>query len=265
MNLEYPLDPRYDLETVLPNMEKMVEEERCSCLSLADQSEPGTEFDVYQADILHLAAMYGHNWLVTRLLNLGCKVNRLTCCFGYTPLHCVALSYFRDVAPEVATTLIQAGAEVDIRDHNKNSPLHLAVECQHPAVVELLLKKHCQLDILNNRGETPLLNAVKMRDTTIVSQLVTAGADPNIRDDRGLTALAVAIRQQNVEFIQMLLNSGKCDVNLMGRGVHGQELMHPLYYAAYQGTTCISVHDNLHGNSFSEFFCTQYTSVHVVD
>ena len=62
------------------------------------------------------------------------------------------------------------------------------------------------LDARNNRGETPLVLAVQQRHGAIVRQLVDAGANPAIADSViGLNALDYAVRDgRSADIVEIL-------------------------------------------------------------
>lgn len=51
--------------------------------------------------------------------------------------------------------LIDAHADLNIKNDVGDSPLHIAILCRNIDVVHLLLKHHADLDIKNSKGETP--------------------------------------------------------------------------------------------------------------
>jgi len=60
----------------------------------------------------------------------------------------------------IATALLDAGADCTLTDVKQRTPLHLAVDAQHPELVELLLthkaSSHKQLSMVDSNGHTPL-------------------------------------------------------------------------------------------------------------
>jgi len=95
--------------------------------------------------------------------------------------------------------LMDKGADVNVRNKEGNTPLHLAVRANNRQVVELLLSKSVALDLPNHRGDTALLLAVKLGHHEIVSLLIAAGADVNVQDQLGFSALHYAVEQGSEE------------------------------------------------------------------
>lgn len=161
---------------------------------------------------------------------------------GETPL--MAVTYLNQV--QMASLLIDAGANVNAQDNMQNSPflyagaagqleilkhclksgadykvfnryngtaLIPACEKGHVAVVEELLKdKSYPIDHINRLGWTALLEAVILSDggpkhVKIVQLLVDAGAKLSIKDKDGVTALEHARKRNFKEIINVLENA----------------------------------------------------------
>lgn len=97
---------------------------------------------------------------------------------GETALHIVAR---RGDIP-YANTLLQKGADPNLKDFKGNTPMMLAVEAGQTSMVNLLSLGRANPNIGNTSGETPLIRAVQRRDAEMVRELLKAGADPDQRD-----------------------------------------------------------------------------------
>lgn len=92
-------------------------------------------------------------------------------------------------------TLLQKGADVNIRDAKGNTPMMIAVEVGRDDLVQLLVARKGNPNLGNNAGETPLIRAVQRRDQALVRTLLNAKADPDQRDNlAGLSARDYATR-----------------------------------------------------------------------
>lgn len=92
--------------------------------------------------------------------------------------------------PDVARTLIAAGASVDMRESTGINLLHWATITDRPALIPLLVRAGVPLDDVDNFGFTPLMYAatIDFGDTEVVQALRKAGADVKIRNRQGRTA-----------------------------------------------------------------------------
>lgn len=72
---------------------------------------------------------------------------------GFTPIHCIAGHGFYDVAIEMATILLEAGADVNARSSDFGFvPLH---EVRTIEMVDFLIGHGADPTIRNNSGQTP--------------------------------------------------------------------------------------------------------------
>ncbi|KAK0061423.1 E3 ubiquitin-protein ligase MIB2 [Biomphalaria pfeifferi] len=87
---------------------------------------------------------------------------------------------------------------VDIKKDDGFSSLHLAALNGHRDVAQTLLQFNADIEIRNNRQQTPLLLAVSQGHTAIIDLLVTRGANINVSDEDGDTCLHLALMRQTV-------------------------------------------------------------------
>lgn len=87
---------------------------------------------------------------------------------------------------ECVRLLVQAGANVNARDKNGNTPLH---ETFLTDVEEELLKFGADVNARNNDGETPIFTTV---DDDALTLFIEHGADLTIRNNKGKTVMQAA-------------------------------------------------------------------------
>ena len=110
---------------------------------------------------------------------------------------------------EVATILINAGADVEAKDDVRdNVPLYAAAANNHPSIVEILLAHNAAISPLNNNSFTPLAAAAGVGHVAVVEMLLAGGAGPSQRLVGGHNPLATAAISGHVAVVKALLAGG---------------------------------------------------------
>ena len=113
--------------------------------------------------------------------------------------------------------LLDFGANINVRNMQKQTPLHLAAQCRHSgaiAVMQLLVKAGAELDAPDAWGRTPLLYAAaeyKLDDPRYLTPLLeheVGRASVNVPDCRSRTPLGYAAQRGRLKTIQRLLEEG---------------------------------------------------------
>lgn len=157
-----------------------------------------------------MAASYSNRnpEVISTLLNAGADVNAQDMS-GTTPL---MYAVGGNANPDVLTTLLKAGADVNAQEKSGQTPLAQAAEFnQNPEVITVLVKAGADLNALDKHGATPLMSAAaENKNPAVILALIDAGADLNARDPKyGATSLMLAaMRNQNPEVVTTLLKAG---------------------------------------------------------
>jgi hypothetical protein len=130
---------------------------------------------------------------------------------------------------EIVRLLLEAKADVNVRDNDGRTALYIAASNGHEAVVKLLLEAKADANVGDRYGVTPLYIAASNGHEAIVKLLLEAKADANVRDRYGGTALYCAASNGHEEVVKLLLEA-KADVNVRDR--YGKTT---LYCAASNG------------------------------
>uniref|UniRef100_G1QJA3 Uncharacterized protein n=1 Tax=Nomascus leucogenys TaxID=61853 RepID=G1QJA3_NOMLE len=108
--------------------------------------------------------------------------------------------------------------DVNEKDKQKRTALHLASANGNSEVVKLLLDRRCELNVLDNKKRTALTKAVQCQEDECALMLLEHGSDPNIPDEYGNTTLHYAIYNEDKLMAKALLLYG---ADIESRNKHG--------------------------------------------
>ncbi|XP_019638632.1 PREDICTED: B-cell lymphoma 3 protein homolog isoform X1 [Branchiostoma belcheri] len=160
---------------------------------------------------LHIAVVQGNIPLIERLLTLLSLGNKSVDTYNHlrqAPLH---LAVITSQWP-IVRMLVLAGACADLQDRNGQTAVHLACQrasmtCLHTLIT--CTKHQLDLDIRNYEGLTPLHIAVNTGNKDVVAFLVESGADIEATDGKsGRTALFYAVEGNQEDIVEYLLGAG---------------------------------------------------------
>ncbi|KAL1436839.1 hypothetical protein MTO96_049239 [Rhipicephalus appendiculatus] len=110
---------------------------------------------------------------------------------GDTSLHMVAVSPFpkRKQAIEL---LLRKNANINEKNEEYLTPLHIAASKSHLDVVDILIKNGAKVNALDSLGQTALHRCSREGNVQACRLLLSAGADPGIVSGQGYTASQLA-------------------------------------------------------------------------
>ena len=103
--------------------------------------------------------------------------------------------------------LIQAGADVNVRDRSDITPLLVAIGHSHFDCAECLLRAGADVNIQDYGGNSAVLIAVIKGNVEWTEKLIQAGADVNIQDTDRKTALLCAARLGHQKCLDILIQA----------------------------------------------------------
>lgn len=176
---------------------------------------------------LYMAAGADERNVAKTLLDLGADVSLSVGVHGQ-PIHRASeLGH-----TQMIRQLVAAGADVNARGENANTPLMSATD--RPDTVRELLALGADVNAVTHDGVTPLWFACGDLELDSVRLLLAAGADPNLDRRWGESVLYIATafsRDEVVEAVKLLLDAG---AELERRGEDGRT---PLLEAAWWPTS----------------------------
>jgi len=172
---------------------------------------------------------------------------------GQTPLHIASYYGYKDVMQYLLTN----SADVDVKDKDGRTSLHLLVERDNtPDVAEILIEKGANINATDSLGLTPLILAMESYDEILARYLISKGAEVDIhsavflvlvdhlksilKDDPSQinarikggsyfsTPLHVAVSMLNVAMVKLLLEYG-ADINVTDD--EGHTPLHIIYHS----------------------------------
>ncbi len=146
----------------------------------------------YDLTLLHVLAGQGRLAMVELLLQMGADPNAQNHS-GQTPLYWVGNGSPGASGAAVVHVLVRHGAHVNAQEKLKHcTPLHMAARRGNVQVATALLDCGADLEALDKLGETPLHRAVKCGKTEMVAFLLERGANAQAAGKGGLTPWQVA-------------------------------------------------------------------------
>jgi ankyrin repeat protein len=162
-------------------------------------------------------------------------------CVGFDMLRCLCCHLSdEEGSARLVRLLIERGADIEAKDKDGQTVLHVAARGDYP-ITALLLEHGADVNVTDVHGITPLHAASRENsDGNIVKLLVAQGAVVNARDEDGYTPLHVACFGGNSAAIQLLLAHGAI-VN--ARAEDGRTPVHLVIDRAYRdaAATCIQL------------------------
>ena len=138
--------------------------------------------------------------LIKKLITTGTNVKLLEA-LGLPILH-------KSKEKECTDFLISEGADVNFKDRNGCTPLHLVALHGNVDCSLSLISAGADVNKKNKEGETPLMKAAHCDKVQFAELLLENGADINAYDSRGRYAIFNAAWAGSAEILQLLLKAG---------------------------------------------------------
>ncbi|CAH1798952.1 unnamed protein product [Owenia fusiformis] len=162
---------------------------------LTKKSIPLDQIDNFGFSPLDLACLRGHVKVAEHLLTLnrGLDVNSaLMQSAENNHIPCMQL-------------LLDFGADINFRNSNLETPLHVATY-RHAESTEFLIEKNANMDLKDSRDYTPVQNAVIKDRVEVLRILIQHGA--RVTGIEHTSQINIAMKHKNPELIQWLIYGG---------------------------------------------------------
>jgi ankyrin repeat protein len=164
--------------------------------------------DSYNNTALLAAATNGRSDIVKLLLEKGADINKAN--NGGETILMGAINYGEEEVIEILLAYDKEGVRVDVNARNNydgETALIRAVENGNSEIVATLVEAGADMNIRDNYGNTPLIRASMIGEEYILEVLLDLGADVNAQSNAGDTALIMASRRGHYDIVEMLLAS----------------------------------------------------------
>eukprot|EP00890_Picochlorum_soloecismus_P005436 jgi/Picsp_1/5894/NSC_03251-R1_ankyrin repeat protein len=129
----------------------------------------------------------------------------------------------------IVAELVRAGADVDSRNSDDETPLNLASKFGSVESIRILIDNGANIESLDREGDNALMVASVLGHAEVTLALLNGGADMHAESASGMTALMLAAAAENPDIISILVCNG---ANIESRGKTSQT---PLLLASAMG------------------------------
>lgn len=181
------------------------------------------------------ACGYGRISEVKKFLKEGSvDVNWVSYTHDCCPIHVASQG-----KPEIVKMLLDAGAQVNVKDNRGNLPLHHAAMKGHSAIIKTLMEAGSEINVQEKNGWSPLHCAAYWCHPEAVEVLIEHGCDISLLNKDQRSALHETCRSPEQDeaklgkIARILINKGS-DINIKSSD-EGEADFTPLMFSAYHG------------------------------
>lgn len=176
---------------------------------------------------------------------------------GMSPLHLACEAGLDNVVQ----TLVEHKVNVNSKDSESRSPIHIAITSKHPIVTRLLLSHpELNMNVTDRSGQTPFAVALRTRDHEAAGAILSRepGAAEQF-DSKGRNFLHLAIQNVDVETVLFLIG---VSVNVNSR-IQDSSHRTPLHLAVSAGSEITVRHLLLAGSRVNDVDKHRQTGLHI--
>jgi ankyrin repeat protein len=192
-------------DVTLPPCHQFVIDGALEELKLHLEQFPGSvaSRDHYGFTILHWAVLCSGPEMISAIIDAGADVDARSKDSGTVLMWAISSA----PAATVCETLLQAGAELELKDDTGATALHCALCAQSldTGTIEVLLRAGANVNRVDGGGLSVLHQATARASGSDMELLLAYGADINSEDSGGLRVIDYAIRNNNHSILAVLL------------------------------------------------------------
>lgn len=176
---------------------------------------------------------------------------------GMTPLHLACETGLDNVVQ----ALVEHKVNVNCKDSESRSPIHIAITSKHPIVIRLLLSHpELNMNVTDRSGQTPFAVALRTRDHEAAAAILSRepGAAEQF-DSKGRNFLHSAIHNVDVETVLFLIG---VSANVNSR-IQDSSNRTPLHLAVNAGSEILVRHLLLAGSRVNDVNKHRQTALHM--
>lgn len=135
---------------------------------------------------------------------------------------------------------------IDLKDKNKNYPIHYAVLYNNLKILKLFIEKDININIKDANGNSPIMIAIKNKNYQIIKYLL---ANPNLNinsinnDGESILHFACSYEQENI--VELLLQTNDINVNIQDTVNKYTSLMYVINLNNYNLTRLLLNHPSI--------------------
>ena len=165
---------------------------------------------------IELASQNGNSYIVNTLLKSGADIKAKQAAL-------IRATYNNRI--EIVQLLIEYKTDVNVKDTNSNTPLHIATQRNHHELMDILMQNGADIEATDRKGFSPIHLALGFKKYQALEVLIKYCANVNARSPEGSTPLHTAVSQGFEDGVQLLVNNG---VEVDANDNYGHT---PLHYA----------------------------------
>lgn len=165
---------------------------------------------ILPSTVLHYAILYGQLEWVNYLIDQKFDINGLSE-GNETPLHSCVRAKRTGLA--CAKIILKAKGDINAKNVWGRTPLMEAIVQFRYEIVDYLLAEGADVNIADDHKTTPLHVCASYGNLTCLKTMLARGANQNAQDERGRTSLYFAITGNHKEVVFYLIENG-CNINI---------------------------------------------------